>query len=399
MLARSPRVKALFEFLVKLAEGIPVVGPLLGALRSAYEIYQREVGPHQEAWRALRPALPDRGKFPGPLAPEHLLEALRAPYRLVPFTGRKAQALRDEMVGSIQGMAPSDCRAWILWGEGGIGKTRMAVEVAERLQAMGARKGWAFRFRGGWQAFFVPPFSTLPQASSYLPFWSRPPRPTLLIVDYAEQRPADELRGLARAVREAAKERRHPLALLFLMRAAPAGPAAGHVADALREAGVRYETRRIPSLEDPDERRGLFEQARQQFRQILVPRDAPAPVDYAPEALPSTPLALLALAVLAAYGLRTPQSQDAAAILEDLWERREQLCWRSTLEAQGGREMLQTPDLWAEARDRIERALAAATLGRPFAAPEEVASWWREHFPLQATTADGRRLDPGWRSA
>jgi tetratricopeptide (TPR) repeat protein len=119
-------------------------------------------------------------------------------------------------------------------------------------------------------------------------------------------------------------------------------------------------------------------------------------VDYEPEDLPRTPLALLALAVLAAHGHRVVQSQDEVVILTDLWERWEQPRWRRTLEAHGGRELLQTPEVWKEARARIEQALAAASLGRPFTAPEEVAAWWEVHFPFRARTAEGKRLDPFW---
>jgi hypothetical protein len=247
----------------------------------------------------------------------------------------------------------------------------------------------------GWRAGFVPS-PPLAVWAPHLPFWSRPDRPALLIVDYAEQRPAEELRALARAVGKDAPERGAPLALLLLMRADPREAAAGHVADALAEARIRWEARRVPPVDDPEDRQTLFRKARARFREALAPPDAPPEVDYEPEDLPRTPLALLALAVLAAHGHRVVQSQDEAAILTDLWERWEQPRWKRTLEAQGGRELLQTPEVWNEARARIEQALAAASLGRPFAAPEEVAAWWEAHFPFRARTAEGKRLDPFW---
>jgi tetratricopeptide (TPR) repeat protein len=334
----------------------------------------------RKAWEALQPVT---RSLPGPLTPENLLEALRAPYRLVEFTGKAHRALGEEIAGALKGPGPHPGRAWILWGPGGAGKTRTAVEIGRALEAE------------GWRAGFVPS-SPLAVWAPHLPFWSQPDRPTLLIVDYAEQRPADDLRALAGAVGEAASKRSAPLALLFLMRADPREAVAGHVADALAEARIQWEARRVPPVEDPEDRQALFRKARARFREALAPPDAPSEVDYEPEDLPRTPLALLALAVLAAHGHRVVQSQDEVVILTDLWERWEQPRWKRTLEAHGGRELLQTPEVWNEARERIEQALAAASLGRPFAAPEEVAAWWEAHFPFRARTAEGKRLDPSW---
>jgi hypothetical protein len=363
--------------------GVPALRRLLQRTEGLVERFLAvlDIRDWRKAWEVL---LPVTRSLP-PLTQENLLEALRAPYRLVEFTGKAHRALCEEIMDSLKGLAPDGNRAWVLWGLGGAGKTRTAVEVAQALQA------------AGWQAFFVPP-PILPAAgwAQYLPIWSRPDRPTLLIVDYAEQRPADELRALAQAVREAAAERRFPLALLFLMRANPQEHAAGHLADALKEAWVRYETRMVPPMADPDDRQDLFCKARARFRAELAPSDAPPEVDYDPKALPRTPLALLALAVLAAHGHRVARSESEVEVMKTLWENWEQPRWRRTLEAQGGEELLQTPEVWHEARERIEQALAAASLGRPFTAPEEVAAWWEAHFPFRARTARGERLDPFW---
>jgi hypothetical protein len=53
----------------------------------------------REAWAAL---LPVARPLPGPLTPENLLEALRAPYRLVEFTG-KAHRACEEVAGASEG--------------------------------------------------------------------------------------------------------------------------------------------------------------------------------------------------------------------------------------------------------------------------------------------------------
>jgi tetratricopeptide (TPR) repeat protein len=331
----------------------------------------------------LRPVVPR--SLPGSLTPGNLLKALQAPYRLVEFTGKDHRALCKGIAGALKGLEPHPSRAWILWGPGGAGKTRTAVEVALALEEK------------GWLAFFVdfhpsPPEDRLQHL--FIRCW--PNWPILLIVDYAEQRPADDLQALARAVREAVSKRSAPLALLFLMRANPWEPAAGHVAVALNGARIRWEDRMVRPIEDPADRQELFYKARERFRDGLAPPDAPPEVGYNPEGLPRTPLAILALAILAAHGHRVAKSENEVAVLTALWEQWEQSRWKRTLEAQGGKEPLETPEVWEEARERIEQALAAATLGRPFAAPDEVAAWWEAHFPFQARTAHGDRLDPHW---
>ena len=332
----------------------------------------------------LRPVVPR--SLPGPLTPGNLLKALQAPYRLVEFTGKGHRDLCEEAVHSLQGLTPDGSHAWVLWGPGGAGKTRTAVEVALALE------------KEGWLAFSVD-FHPSPPEDRLQHFFTQrwPNRPILLIVDYAEQRPADDLRALARAVREAVSKRSAPVALLFLMRADPREPAAGHVTVALKEARIHHwKDQRVPSVEDPEDRQALFRKARARFREELAPPGAPPEVDYDPEYLPRTPLAILALAVLAAHGHRVARSENEVEVLTALWEQWERPRWRRTLEAQGGGELLQTPEVWAEARARIEQALAAASLGRPFAAPDEVAAWWEAYFPFQARTARGDQLDPSW---
>jgi hypothetical protein len=54
----------------------------------------------REAWAALLPVV---RPLPGPLTPENLLEALRAPYRLVEFTGKAHRALQRGNRGRPEG--------------------------------------------------------------------------------------------------------------------------------------------------------------------------------------------------------------------------------------------------------------------------------------------------------
>ncbi len=74
------------------------------------------------------------------------LVALKAPLGLVAFTGRNHAQLRDNLVAWAQGLNQHRYRTGlkVLYGPGGSGKTRMAVEVARKLE------------EGGWEAFFLP---------------------------------------------------------------------------------------------------------------------------------------------------------------------------------------------------------------------------------------------------
>jgi len=85
--------------------GIPALKELLRRteeltprLLTALELHRR-----QEAWDALLPAI---RTFSDALCPENLLEALRAPYRLVEFTGKAHCALRDEIVAALRSLGP-----------------------------------------------------------------------------------------------------------------------------------------------------------------------------------------------------------------------------------------------------------------------------------------------------
>ncbi len=335
----------------------------------------------EEAWRHLEPVEHNLDEL-GELTEATLLPALRAPYRLIPFTGKASRALVDTLVQEIGELAPRQGRVWILHGPGGVGKTRTAVEVGLELQ------------KEGWKAYFVP--SEIGEEAPFL-YWALPLQPTLLILDYAEHRSQRFLEALLSAVEQQGGERKHPLALLFLMRPHPQEPVAGAVLPALSGTlGIRWTIRAVPPLREPEERLALFQKACETFREHGFGSDGKEALSYPPEHLPRTPLAVVALAFLAVQGHRVPKSEDEHQVLEALWERWEKgRRWNKALQRYGG-DLLRVPEIRREALQRIEQAQIAATFGRPFTDVEEVRVWWEAHFPARYVGPAGKRLDLGW---
>ena len=365
--------------------GIPALGELLrrtGGLEERF-IAALDLHRRREAWNLLLPLYTPPAEPP---TGEVRLWELKAQCALIPFTGREQEALRDEMAGWARGLKglrkPLGLR--ILTGPGGAGKTRLLVEVGRVLEAE------------GWQARFIPDRLSPMQLEASAPHWVRPDRPTLLVLDYADSRLRETETLLRTAARAPSPGR--PLALVLLMR---------RLGDDLRRLLTDYtgadvgwvrfvETvaaealgavRPLPDLVEED-RPTLFHKARDLFRARLpVP---PVPVDYDPEDLPTRPLPLILLALLAAHGRRVASGRDEEAVLEAVWEW-ERTKWRRFLQARG---LLQ--DWEEETLDLVETALAAATLGRPFRTPEEAARFWEAHTPPRCVTPDGRTLSPAW---
>ena len=145
------------------------------------------------------------------------LTALKAPLRVVPFVGRAHHALRDDLVRWALGLEESRYRAGIrvVYGPGGSGKTRLAVEVARELG------------QNGWEAFFLPSgvLRQVRESRVHIPAeardWFTPTAPTLYILDYSESLPDRTLRALLDTLYETSGERAFPVALLLLRRPAP----------------------------------------------------------------------------------------------------------------------------------------------------------------------------------
>lgn len=124
---------------------------------------------------------------------------LRAEYRVVPFHGR------DEEIADLEAWAvdESPFGVRLYTGEGGMGKTRLAIELAQRLR----REGW-------WAGFLHT--EDVRQASDLDALFQRPGSRVLVIVDYAESR-RDLLVPLAKRLRRVGEG---PVRLLLLARAA-----------------------------------------------------------------------------------------------------------------------------------------------------------------------------------
>ena len=343
--------------------------------------------PRRRAWAALKPAA-EKARLPD--SPGLSVAILKAPYHFIPYTGRAYKSLRDELASWATQLEKFPYRTGvrIIYGPGGSGKTRLAVETARVLLGK------------GWNAYFIPGELDAARLQDYAPVWASASGPLLLIWDYVEHRSQEALRAVLQALASKRKspDGRPPLAILLLMRPYPKdvpevretlGNLAGLsveetafwdevVLPALRNPSP------IPRLEEPGERHELFAASRKAFRERLKTHPE-TEVDYQPEKLPERPLAVIVLGLLAAAGHRVARSRDEREIFEELWESWEKPRWQGFLEREGLTTRRRELDLAVEF---IERALVAASLGRPFCKPEEVAAFWRDCEPAQSCRLD-----------
>jgi hypothetical protein len=195
-------------------------------------------------------ALPVQAYHPGLSPPGVLLRADTD--RPVPFHGRRVEL--DELVAWSTSQAPLAVR--LITGAGGMGKTRLLIELSRRLQ------------RQGWRVGFL---DARAPASDGL--WSRLARgagPLLVVIDYAENRRA-QVGALLRAVQANLGQR--PVRLMLLARAADDWWDAmrregGGVGDVLAGPGTsRMALRGLAS--DPPARRDSYALAVKHFSAIL----------------------------------------------------------------------------------------------------------------------------------
>ena len=234
---------------------------------------------------------------------------------------------------------------WLLWGPGGAGKTRLVVEINNALDT--------------WDVNFLKRSEIL-DWRYYADTFLNPNRPTLIVVDDADQYPPECLGGIADWYRYTWNDRRYPAALLCIARVNPEDPSA--VSAALDLSRARTRIRMVPPIDDRTDQLAILNHARTS--------SCIAPASESPEDLPMTPLALIATALA---------EQSDINALNAIWEW-QRSAWRRTIASQGGEEFCQNEAAWSEIADAIEQALLAATLGCAFNAPEDVAQWWGKNF-------------------
>lgn len=278
---------------------------------------------------------------------------LHARYQVVDFEGR-----RDELTDLLAWCAAGERFAVRLYtGAGGMGKTRLMMELCRRIRG------------DGWRAGFldVPP-SILPPtwASELTSSW----QPTLVVIDYAETKRQEALDLLAAAVTHAGGR----LRCVLLARAAAdwwlqLKRTVGNVGDLLN--GPATTTHRLaPLATDPHDRPGVVLRAFDRFSAVLGTHHDP-PAGPFGETHFERVLFLHLVALSAAMG-RTVE--HGAQTLLDAALRREQAFWD-----EGARSMGQGP----LAGRPIMQAAAVATLAGRVRTPAEAVELVR-HCPLLA---------------
>jgi len=261
----------------------------------------------------------------------------------IPFTGKAHQALLNEIVNEIEQADRSYHANWLLWGPGGAGKTRLVVEIAKQLN--------------NWSVIFVEGSPTPAYYKRVADTLRNPIRPTLFVIDDADQYPKNYLEALAHEQSQTWGNRKHPAVLLCIARVNPKDP--NHVCNALNCSLAPKRIRMVPPIDDRADQLAILNHARI------------APDWDVPEDLPTTPLTLIAMALAEQADINT---------LNDLWGHWQRSAWRRIIANQGGEAFCQDEAAWFEIADAIEQALLAATLGCAFNAPEDVAQWWEKNL-------------------
>ncbi|MGY1583921.1 hypothetical protein [Streptomyces sp. MN13] len=297
---------------------------------------------------------------------------LRAEYGIVPFQGRESELSElEEWCGDARPLALR-----LYTGAGGMGKTRLMIQLVSRLT------------RNGWRAGFLSAELTDPAPLAWL---LRDTAHLLLVVDYAETRRLDVRKILRAALQDAGGCVR----IVLLARAR-----ADWWRDLLREGSGVGDVLQGPATTAHSltalasgvaERQAVFDSAAHSFAAVL---NRPLPAAGPPALVGDHYERVLFLHLAALAAVEGEQPQDAGSLL-DFALRREQAFWDQGMRAAGldhlaGRPIAQAAavaTLAGRAGDRSEaRALlAGASLlaGQPPAVVDTVAELLHRLYPSE----------------
>ncbi|MEU5695846.1 hypothetical protein [Actinosynnema sp. NPDC020468] len=182
---------------------------------------------------------------------------LRAEYAVVPFWGRAA--LLDDLTGwAVDG---GDVAARLYTAGGGMGKTRLLIELCRRLRA------------GGWRAGFLRP-DAVPVTGEVVEHLARDVEGALIVVDYAETRQREVGRLVDAALAAGSRVR----VVLLARAAADWWYQLRQLPDAVGDflAGPAVTTHAVPPLAtEATDRAAVFESAVEAYTQALRRDTAP----------------------------------------------------------------------------------------------------------------------------
>jgi hypothetical protein len=314
-----------------------------------------------------------------PLEPAHVPVArkLRSPARLVrAHAGVIPYVDRGGLIGELESWIDSEgaFSGQLISGRGGAGKTRLAVELCQRLE------------ESGWLCGFLIRIADREMLNALVEV----PTPRLVVVDYAETRP--EQLELLLPLLSAKASREFPVRVLLLVRGDAEG--SGHweerLANRVDSLDTVLDECEVRRLEDArfqvEEREALFGVAVPALVKRLDPESGPAaPPDLRQEVFAS-PLMVVIAAYLAALGENAPRTREE--LLDEVLAH-ERRYWReSAADLDADNVLLErlvalATLLRADSEEEAERHLSLLPYIRdaPAERRNRLARWVRSQYP------------------